>query len=67
MRRWIKLQVKSEEEFFNNVAAAGEGVHIICWVAAWCRKCVYLKPKLKKCLDAYPQCAHSLTFCPTLS
>ena len=25
---------------------AGDGVHVICWVASWCRKCIYLKPKL---------------------
>ena len=46
----------TEDEFFANVAAAGEGVHVICWVATWCRKCIYLKPKLKKILDEDDRC-----------
>mmetsp|Transcript_19959 Transcript_19959/g.43680 ORF Transcript_19959/g.43680 Transcript_19959/m.43680 type:complete len:202 (-) Transcript_19959:57-662(-) len=45
--------VASEEGFNKGMAAAGDGVHVICWVASWCRKCIYLKPKLAKLLTEF--------------
>jgi len=45
--------VATEDAFNHNIAAAGEGYHVIAWVASWCRKCIYLKPKLAKFVLAY--------------
>jgi len=42
--------VSSEDEFFTKVAKH-EGPIIVDWMAKWCRKCIYLKPKLEKMIN----------------
>jgi thioredoxin 1 len=40
------------EAEFDEVLESGNPV-IIDWMAAWCRKCIYLKPKLEKLAAEY--------------
>jgi len=47
------VTVKSQKAFDEGFKVAGEGVHVIAWVAGWCRKCIYLKPKLRNLLTEY--------------
>lgn len=52
------LPITSEEQFDRVVAEAQqlEESLIILWMANWCRKCIYLKPKLEKlAADYYPR------------
>ncbi|XXG45415.1 hypothetical protein AAC387_Pa02g0502 [Persea americana] len=54
----IDLQpISSEEQFDRTIAEAQqlEEPIIVVWMAGWCRKCIYLKPKLEKlAADYYP-------------
>ncbi|KAK9828071.1 hypothetical protein WJX81_008135 [Elliptochloris bilobata] len=38
--------IASEEDLQN--ALAVKDVVVVDWMASWCRKCIYLKPKLEK-------------------
>ncbi|KAK9788297.1 hypothetical protein WJX73_004704 [Symbiochloris irregularis] len=40
--------VSSQDEFDENVGQ--QSVVVVDWMARWCRKCIYLKPKLTKML-----------------
>ncbi|XP_019058429.1 PREDICTED: thioredoxin-like 3-2, chloroplastic isoform X3 [Tarenaya hassleriana] len=49
------LPICGEDQFDRVMADAqelGESV-VIVWMAAWCRKCIYLKPKLEKLAAEY--------------
>ncbi|KAK8643347.1 hypothetical protein V6N13_012650 [Hibiscus sabdariffa] len=51
-------QICSESQFDRIIAEAQqlEESLIILWMASWCRKCIYLKPKLEKlAADYYPR------------
>ncbi|KAL8051728.1 hypothetical protein ABFX02_06G166900 [Erythranthe guttata] len=52
------VPVSSESDFDRVVAGAqhlDESV-VVLWMASWCRKCIYLKPKLEKlAADYYPR------------
>ncbi|KAF8115288.1 hypothetical protein N665_0029s0124 [Sinapis alba] len=55
----IELGPISSESHFDEVMEEaqklGESV-VIVWMAAWCRKCIYLRPKLEKlAADFYPR------------
>ncbi|XP_027186430.1 thioredoxin-like 3-2, chloroplastic [Cicer arietinum] len=48
----------SEDHFDRVVAEAQRQQHalLVVWMASWCRKCIYLKPKLEKlAVDYYPR------------
>nr|DAD28529.1 TPA_asm: hypothetical protein HUJ06_029997 [Nelumbo nucifera] len=52
----IELQpIVSEAEFDRMIAEAQqlEESVIVVWMASWCRKCIYLKPKLEKLAAHY--------------
>ncbi|KAG0460463.1 hypothetical protein HPP92_020760 [Vanilla planifolia] len=52
------LPVTSEEQFDRIIAEAQQHDEsfIVLWMANWCRKCIYLKPKLEKlAADYYPR------------
>eukprot|EP00262_Sarcandra_glabra_P017747 TRINITY_DN617_c0_g1_i1.p1 TRINITY_DN617_c0_g1~~TRINITY_DN617_c0_g1_i1.p1 ORF type:complete len:172 (-),score=13.63 TRINITY_DN617_c0_g1_i1:417-932(-) len=55
----IELEpIVTEEQFDRTVAEAQqlEESLIVVWMASWCRKCIYLKPKLEKlAVDYYPR------------
>ncbi|KFK24877.1 hypothetical protein AALP_AA8G036400 [Arabis alpina] len=55
----VELGSISNENHFDQVMEEaqklGESV-VIVWMAAWCRKCIYLKPKLEKlAVEFYPR------------
>eukprot|EP00884_Botryococcus_braunii_P004557 jgi/Botrbrau1/14101/Bobra.182_3s0045.1 len=43
------LEVAGEEDFAK-LLASGDVV-VVDWMAKWCRKCIYLKPKLEKLME----------------
>ncbi|KAK9817146.1 hypothetical protein WJX72_010290 [[Myrmecia] bisecta] len=48
-------EVITSEEAFQQVLQKSEVV-VVDWMAKWCRKCIYLKPKLEKLVrDEFPQ------------
>ncbi|XP_020574758.1 thioredoxin-like 3-2, chloroplastic [Phalaenopsis equestris] len=52
------LPINSEEQFDRIIGEAQrlDESLIILWMANWCRKCIYLKPKLEKlAADYYPR------------
>ncbi|KAL6974890.1 hypothetical protein U1Q18_021960 [Sarracenia purpurea var. burkii] len=53
-----ELEPISSETQFDRVLAQAQQLQesvVIVWMASWCRKCVYLKPKLEKlAADYYP-------------
>ncbi|XP_072978103.1 uncharacterized protein [Typha angustifolia] len=52
------IPIASEEQFDRIIAEAQqlEESVIVLWMAHWCRKCIYLKPKLEKlAADYYPR------------
>lgn len=53
------IQPICSEDHFNRVLAqAQQSQHslLVVWMANWCRKCIYLKPKLEKlAVDYYPR------------
>ncbi|XP_028086074.1 thioredoxin-like 3-2, chloroplastic isoform X2 [Camellia sinensis] len=55
----VKLEPISSESQFDRVVAEAQQLEesvVIVWMASWCRKCVYLKPKLEKlAADYYPR------------
>jgi thiol-disulfide isomerase/thioredoxin len=43
------------DQVMEDAQKLGESV-VIVWMAAWCRKCIYLKPKLEKlAAEFYPR------------
>ncbi|XP_039690817.1 thioredoxin-like 3-2, chloroplastic isoform X2 [Medicago truncatula] len=49
------LQPICSEDHFNRVLAQSQHALLVVWMANWCRKCIYLKPKLEKlAVDYYP-------------
>ncbi|KAG6555753.1 hypothetical protein Mapa_002993 [Marchantia paleacea] len=53
---WVPLElIESEEQFDQILSEAQERNQslVIEWMAAWCRKCIYLKPKLEKLAADY--------------
>ncbi|XP_058077914.1 thioredoxin-like 3-2, chloroplastic isoform X2 [Magnolia sinica] len=55
----LDLQPISSEGQFDRIIAEAQQLEesvIIVWMAGWCRKCIYLKPKLEKlAVDYYPR------------
>ncbi|KAL2326662.1 hypothetical protein Fmac_025720 [Flemingia macrophylla] len=55
----VHLRPISSEIHFDRVLAQAQTLHhpvVIVWMANWCRKCIYLKPKLEKlAADCYPR------------
>ncbi|XP_031257365.1 thioredoxin-like 3-2, chloroplastic isoform X2 [Pistacia vera] len=55
----VELARISSESQFDRVIAEAQQLEesvIIVWMATWCRKCIYLKPKLEKlAADYYPR------------
>ncbi|KAK9913199.1 hypothetical protein M0R45_037023 [Rubus argutus] len=49
------VPIRSETQFDRVVAEAQqlEQSFIVVWIATWCRKCIYLKPKLEKLAAEY--------------
>ncbi|KAG8060768.1 hypothetical protein GUJ93_ZPchr0002g24970 [Zizania palustris] len=53
---WVELEpIGSEQQLDRALAEAQQlGVPIVLlWMASWCRKCIYLKPKLEKLAAEY--------------
>ncbi|KAI9185851.1 hypothetical protein LWI28_011293 [Acer negundo] len=51
-----KLQSINSETLFDRIVAEAQQLQeplIIDWTASWCRKCIYLKPKLEKLAANY--------------
>ncbi|KAL5569372.1 hypothetical protein UlMin_025947 [Ulmus minor] len=55
----VELTRISSESQFDRVIAEAQQLEesvIVLWMASWCRKCIYLKPKLEKlAADYYPR------------
>ncbi|XP_062093001.1 thioredoxin-like 3-2, chloroplastic isoform X2 [Humulus lupulus] len=55
----VNLAPITSESQFDRVIAEAQQLEepvIILWMASWCRKCIYLKPKLEKlAADYYPR------------
>ncbi|GMI90351.1 hypothetical protein HRI_002704400 [Hibiscus trionum] len=55
----VELQQICSESQFDRIIAEAQQLEeplIILWMASWCRKCIYLKPKLEKlAADFYPR------------
>ncbi|TYI83819.1 hypothetical protein E1A91_D05G319600v1 [Gossypium mustelinum] len=55
----VELQQICSESQFDRVIAEAQQLEeslIILWMASWCRKCIYLKPKLEKlAADFHPR------------
>ncbi|XP_024928044.3 thioredoxin-like 3-2, chloroplastic isoform X2 [Ziziphus jujuba] len=55
----VELTAISSESQFDRVIAEAQQLEesvIVVWMAGWCRKCIYLKPKLEKlAADYYPR------------
>ncbi|TKY53501.1 Thioredoxin 3-2 [Spatholobus suberectus] len=55
----LYLQPISSETHFDRVLAEAQTLDdavVVVWMANWCRKCIYLKPKLEKlAADYYPR------------
>jgi thiol-disulfide isomerase/thioredoxin len=49
---WIEMTPITGEAQFDEVLESDKPI-IIDWMAAWCRKCIYLKPKLEKLSAEY--------------
>ncbi|KAK1620354.1 hypothetical protein QYE76_025871 [Lolium multiflorum] len=49
-------EIDSMDKLDAALASSTESNHplIIDWMASWCRKCIYLKPKLEKIAGEYP-------------
>lgn len=47
---------------FIGRSAVRVAVVVVDWMAKWCRKCIYLKPKLEKLMETeFQQCAPHLS------
>ncbi|KAK9284025.1 hypothetical protein L1049_012284 [Liquidambar formosana] len=55
----VQLEPICSESQFDRIIAEAQQLEepvIIVWMASWCRKCIYLKPKLEKlAADYYPR------------
>lgn len=55
----VDLEPITSESQFDHVVSEAQRLDepvVILWMASWCRKCVYLKPKLEKlAADYYPR------------
>ncbi|KAK4480342.1 hypothetical protein RD792_013413 [Penstemon davidsonii] len=55
----VELEPISNESQFDRVVAQAQQLEesvVVLWMASWCRKCIYLKPKLEKlAADYYPR------------
>ncbi|KAI4373045.1 hypothetical protein MLD38_011214 [Melastoma candidum] len=55
----VKLETIGGESEFHRVIVEAQQLEesvIVVWMASWCRKCIYLKPKLEKlAADYYPR------------
>lgn len=55
----VKLELISSETQFDRVICDAQQLDesvVILWMASWCRKCIYLKPKLEKlAADYFPR------------
>ncbi|XP_010032154.2 thioredoxin-like 3-2, chloroplastic isoform X2 [Eucalyptus grandis] len=55
----VELEPIGSESQFDRVVAEAQQLEesvIVVWMASWCRKCIYLKPKLEKlAADYYPR------------
>ncbi|KAG8645268.1 hypothetical protein MANES_10G049200v8 [Manihot esculenta] len=55
----VELEPICSESQFDRVIAEAQQLEesiIVVWMASWCRKCIYLKPKLEKlAADYYPR------------
>ncbi|KAA8534412.1 hypothetical protein F0562_031929 [Nyssa sinensis] len=52
----IELEPITSESQFDRVIAGAQQLEesvIVVWMASWCRKCIYLKPKLEKLAADY--------------
>eukprot|EP00958_Prasinococcus_capsulatus_P022700 scaffold3210_cov402-Prasinococcus_capsulatus_cf.AAC.2 len=49
------LEQVSGEEFVSLIAELGDQPYVVDWAASWCRKCIYLKPKLGKLSSEFPK------------
>ncbi|XP_024370171.1 thioredoxin-like 3-1, chloroplastic isoform X2 [Physcomitrium patens] len=49
---WVEMTAITREDQFDEALESGNPI-IIDWMATWCRKCVYLKPKLEKLAAEY--------------
>ncbi|KAK4851931.1 hypothetical protein QYF36_019554 [Acer negundo] len=52
----VQLQSINSETLFDRIVAEAQQLQeplIIDWTASWCRKCIYLKPKLEKLAANY--------------
>ncbi|CAJ1967871.1 unnamed protein product [Sphenostylis stenocarpa] len=52
----LYLQPVSSETYFDSLLAHSQTLHqavVVVWMASWCRKCIYLKPKLEKLAADY--------------
>ncbi|KAG6555784.1 hypothetical protein Mapa_003025 [Marchantia paleacea] len=55
-KTWIPLELIASEAEFDKIlfeARERNEAVVIDWMAAWCRKCLYLKPKLEKLAASY--------------
>ncbi|XP_051191693.1 thioredoxin-like 3-2, chloroplastic [Lolium perenne] len=53
---WVELEpIGSDEQLDRALAAAQQRAApiVLLWTASWCRKCIYLKPKLEKLAAEY--------------
>ncbi|KAL6635364.1 hypothetical protein ACP70R_028035 [Stipagrostis hirtigluma subsp. patula] len=53
---WMELEpISSEQQLDRALAEAQQLDHpiVLLWMANWCRKCIYLKPKLEKLAAEY--------------
>ncbi|WOK94906.1 hypothetical protein Cni_G03611 [Canna indica] len=55
----VELEPIVSEDQFNRIIAEAHQLEepvVVLWMASWCRKCIYLKPKLEKlAADYYPR------------
>ncbi|XP_074354436.1 thioredoxin-like 3-2, chloroplastic isoform X1 [Apium graveolens] len=62
----VKLELISSETQFDRVIADAQQLDealVILWMASWCRKCIYLKPKLEKlAADYFPRLIYYLSY-----
>ncbi|PIA26836.1 hypothetical protein AQUCO_08700014v1 [Aquilegia coerulea] len=50
----IELQpIMNEDDFDRIITTQSRDPIVIIWMATWCRKCIYLKPKLEKLASDY--------------
>ncbi|KAJ1291619.1 hypothetical protein BS78_02G329200 [Paspalum vaginatum] len=53
---WVELEPIASEQQLDGVLAEAQQLDIpivLLWMASWCRKCIYLKPKLEKLAEEY--------------